>query len=222
MAAVKRSPNGVPALVTRVFESIGLLNKGSAAATTSSAADTGSPIDSTALNVTRVGGLATLIAGAGAAALALFKIDKDESATIVAAAYASTGGIVAAALIAAAIIIAADVRARALATAAAPRAESASGPNAASANSPVGVRQQWGKALARLQGVRDGLPAGAGTRTDYARLWMKAMASTGFSKDLTPTAALLDEHASLSAGQDRICALLEGLMQDRKETSAIK
>jgi hypothetical protein len=107
---------GLGALATNIFEWFGLLNKGSASAAaapdpaTTSAVE---PISSNTLNVTRVGGVATLISGAGAAAIALFDVNKATTrAPIVVAAYASVGVIVAASLLTAAIIIAADIRVR--------------------------------------------------------------------------------------------------------------
>jgi hypothetical protein len=101
---------------TWLFEKLGVLNKGSSA--TSAAPDPGEvdqqvqAVSTNALNVTRVGGLATLVTAVGAAALAIFKLDKGTTPAARAAAYASVGVIVAAALIAAAVIIAADIRAR--------------------------------------------------------------------------------------------------------------
>jgi hypothetical protein len=107
---------GFAKLVTTIFESLGLLNKGSAnaaAAPNPSEADQVQPVSSNALNVTRVGGVTTLIGGAGAAALAIFSVDKaHDPVSIVVAAYASVGAIVASALLTVAIIIASDIRAR--------------------------------------------------------------------------------------------------------------
>jgi len=104
-------------LVTKAAESVGLLNKGSATAPAAPAAGTGgSPaISANTLNVTRVGGLGTLIAGAGGAALLLFHLKPTTPASEVVAAYISTGVIVAAALLTVAMIICADIRARAAA-----------------------------------------------------------------------------------------------------------
>ena len=96
-------------------EKLGLLNKGSARAPAapSDVSDV-QPISTNTLNVTRVGGLTSLIAAAGGAALLLFNVNKaKDPAAIVVAAYASTGVVVAAALLTAAIIITADIRARA-------------------------------------------------------------------------------------------------------------
>jgi hypothetical protein len=117
--------SGFAKVVATIFESLGVLNKGSAqAAAAPSASETSvvQPISSNALNVTRVGGVGALIAAAGVAALAIFNVKKDEDPhSIVVAAYASVGLIVASALIAVAVILAADIRARAsIATATAP------------------------------------------------------------------------------------------------------
>ena len=101
--------------VASVAEKLGLLNKGSAGrpAAPSDVSDV-QPISSNSLNVTRVGGLSSLIAAAGGAALLLFNVNKTKDpAPVVVAAYVSTGAIVAAALITAALIIMADIRARA-------------------------------------------------------------------------------------------------------------
>jgi hypothetical protein len=70
-------------------------------------------VASNTLNVTRVGGLAAVVASIGAVALALYGVDKaTDHVPIVVAAYVSVGAIVAAALISMAITISADVRAR--------------------------------------------------------------------------------------------------------------
>lgn len=107
---------GLAQVVTKAFESLGVLNKGSAAAAAApdAAATTTAvtPVSSNALNVTRVGGLAALVSSVGAAAIALFGVKTTDKPAIVAAAYASVGAIVAAALIAAAVIVAADIRTR--------------------------------------------------------------------------------------------------------------
>lgn len=113
--ATKRS-GGLVKAISVVFEKLGLLNPGSAQASAvpdRADAERVGPIASNALNVTRVGGVAALISGAGGAALAIFSVDKHTDPTaVVVAAYASVGAIVAAALIAVAVIIAADIRAR--------------------------------------------------------------------------------------------------------------
>jgi hypothetical protein len=120
-------PKSFAGWVGLVFESLGVLNKGSvkaqAAPDTSDIANL-QPISSNALNVTRVGGIGTLISAAGGAALILFNVNKKtDRAPIVVAAYVSVGVIVAAALVTVAVIIAADIRARtAIATATAPQA----------------------------------------------------------------------------------------------------
>jgi hypothetical protein len=110
-----RTP-GLARAVTTFFDSVGLLNKGSAdanAVPTSAEAAQIQPIVSNSLNVTRVGGLAALVTSVGATALAIFNVNKKtDPATVVMAAYLGAGAIVVAALLAAAIIIAADVRAR--------------------------------------------------------------------------------------------------------------
>jgi hypothetical protein len=111
-----RAAGGLAHAITKFFESIGLLNKGSADASavpnTTEAAQV-QPIVSNSLNVTRVGGLAALITSVGAVALAVFNVNKkSDPVPVVVAAYISVGVIVVAALLTAAIIISADVRAR--------------------------------------------------------------------------------------------------------------
>jgi hypothetical protein len=109
--------SGPARLGSWIFERLGVLNPGSseaAAVPDPADAEKVGPVTSNALNVTRVGGVTALIAGAGAAALALFNVDKATDRTaIVVAAYGSVGLIVSAALLVTAIIIVADIRARA-------------------------------------------------------------------------------------------------------------
>lgn len=109
--------DGLAKWLTTLWEALGLLNKGSAqtpAAPSSEEAERTTSISSNALNVTRVTGLAGLVAGVGAAALALFTVDKSSDPVgVVMAAYIAVGVIVAAALIAAAIVVLADIRSRA-------------------------------------------------------------------------------------------------------------
>lgn len=113
----KRKTLDLAKIAAIIFEAVGLLNKGSAdapAAPGPGESNDVQPVSSNALNVTRVGGVATLIGGAGAAALTIFGVDKKtDPHSIVVVAYASVGVIVTGALLAVAIIIAADIRARA-------------------------------------------------------------------------------------------------------------
>jgi hypothetical protein len=100
--------------ITKLAEMAGLLNKGSAGmpAVPSDVSDV-QPISSNSLNVTRVGGVTSLITAAGGAAMVLFNVNKaKDRAPVVVAAYLSVGVIVAAALLTVAVIIAADIRAR--------------------------------------------------------------------------------------------------------------
>jgi hypothetical protein len=132
-----RAPGGLAHAVTTFFESIGLLNKGSAdakAVPDASEAAKIQPIVSNSLNVTRVGGLAALVTSVGAAALAIFNVKKTDPAMVVMAAYLGAGAIVVAALLAAAIIISADVRARtAVAVAHSPDTQTPTAPPSAAA-----------------------------------------------------------------------------------------
>lgn len=104
--------------VAKALESVGLLNKGSAdspAAPDPAAGGQTAAVASNALNVTRVAGFAGLVASVGAAALALFGVDKaTDKVPVVVAAYASVGLIVAASLVSAAVTISADLRTRGL------------------------------------------------------------------------------------------------------------
>ena len=118
-------PKSLAGWVGTLFEILGLLNKGSAKAQAVPDANNVAkvqPISSNTLNVTRVGGITTLIGAAGSAAMLIFNVNKaSDRAPIVVAAYLSIGAIVTAALLTVAIIIAADVRARtAVAVTAAP------------------------------------------------------------------------------------------------------
>lgn len=120
-------PGSFAGIVAVIAESLGLLNKGSArapAAPSATEAAQVQPISSNTLNVTRVGGVTSLIAAAGGAALLIFNVNKTtDRASIVVAAYVSVGVIVASALFTVAIIITADIRARtATAVATAPSA----------------------------------------------------------------------------------------------------
>jgi hypothetical protein len=116
----RTSPSGTPqslaGWVAAIAESLGVLNKGSAkapAAPTAEQAAQVQPISSNSLNVTRVSGITSLIAGAGGAALLIFNVNRTtDRASIVVAAYISVGVIVVGALFAVAIIITADIRAR--------------------------------------------------------------------------------------------------------------
>jgi hypothetical protein len=149
----------------------------------------------------------------------------DDPSEIVVAAYASTGFIVAAALITAALIISADIRARSGMTAATSAEETDSkGGTAESSDETArtGLASAWGKALARLEDVKAQLPAGTGDRNKCSRLWLDAQASTGFTKKLEPASDLLDEHARLSAGQERVSELLKGLIEDRSSAAEVK
>jgi hypothetical protein len=141
-----RTPGGLAHAVTTFFESIGLLNKGSADASavpTAAEAAQVQPIVSNSLNVTRVGGLAALVSSVGAVALAIFNVNKKtDPAIVVMAAYLGAGAIVVAALLAAAVIISADVRARtavAVAQSPTPQTPTASPPAAVTQNHQLSV-----------------------------------------------------------------------------------
>ena len=122
MAAQERSPGSFTKALVSAAESVGILNKGSSSPDDPTST---SAISDNSLNVTRVGGLAALVASLGAAAAALFGVDKAHDAhSVVVSAYLATGAIAVAGLIAAAWIITGDARARAMA---APQAQPGAG-----------------------------------------------------------------------------------------------
>lgn len=224
--ATPRKPTGWAGLWTRAFESVGLLNKGSAdsAATpkVSDAAQTAG-VSSNALNVTRVGGLATLIVGAGAAAIAIFNVNKaTDKASIVVAAYVSVGAIVAAALLTAAVIISSDIRAR---VAVNPQIASPPGPAASPTNAKTAGSNSfgdaWYRALSMLHHAVDRLEHTPESPVDEwvdgsTAAWLDAAASTGKTQDLHPaddTQATL--HARLKTGQSSVVSLLDKLANNR-------
>jgi hypothetical protein len=230
-----RSPTGFAATATKLFEAVGVLNKGSAGSAATpkveDAAQTAG-VSSNTLNVTRVGGLTAVIAGAGAAAIAIFNVNKaTDRASIVVAAYVSVGVIVASALLTAAIIISADIRAR---VAVNPPAVSSSGsaagvtPPAAGA-SPAKTQKTdagsfddaWYRALSMLHYAVDRLertpeaPVGGWVDGSTAA-WLDAAASTGKTQDLKPADdAQSTLHARLKTGQASVVALLEKLVNDQ-------
>jgi hypothetical protein len=221
--ALKRQSNSLAVLVTKALESVGVLNKGSAEVASgnvsSDEAVKALPVVPPALNVTRVSGVAALIASAGAAALAIFNVDKSKDSTgVVAAAYGSSGLIVAASLIAVAVILYADIGAR---------LRSSSSGSAAAVPSPQGdaaapsnVKGSWDDAVKRLETVDSALARAAGDRLAYSKLWLDASGVAGLVSDLSPERDLQDEHARLLAAQGRINQLLEQLIDDRSAESA--
>ncbi len=149
-------PKSLAGWIGTIFEVLGVLNKGSAkaqAAPDSSDVAKLQPISSNTLNVTRVGGVTTLISAAGGAALLIFNVNKKtDRAPVVVAAYISVGVIVAAALITVAVIIAADVRARtAVATAVSPQPK------------PTGVKHVAAAGTTSLDQVYDYVLVNAGS-----------------------------------------------------------
>lgn len=205
--------NGFAKGVTKAFEAIGVLNKGSAdlaAGDPKAKEEAGDlPVVSNSLNVTRVGGTGAVIAAAGAAALTLFNVDKaTDKVPVVVAAYASTGAIVAAALVTTAIIISSDIKARSSASPGGVTSKTV----AAAVMSVDGAsfKKAWGFALDRLEAVKNALPAT--DRNGASALWLDAKASVGFTASLTPSQDLADEHARMSAAQTRGCLLLEALI----------
>lgn len=203
---------GVAQWTTKALESIGLLNKGSAAIAAGEAKDEANelPVASPSLNVTRVGGTAAVITAAGAAAITLFNVKAGtDPDSIVVAAYASTGLIIAAALVTTAIIISADIKAR-----------SSAAPGAGTSKADTkDFKGAWTDALSRLRDVKDALPAA--DRDAAAGLWLNAKATGGFTAALTPPAGLADEHALLLAAQTRSCTLLEELILHHADVARV-
>jgi len=213
--------SGLVVLVTKALEGVGLLNKGSAAIATgdipSETADQALPVATPALNVTRVSGFGAFIASTGAAALAIYNVDKSaDPVGVVVAAYGSVGLVVSASLIAVAIILSADIRARSGAapaglTEGATKEDASRQPNA-------DVRGRWDETVKRLETVGSGL-TGANNRLDFSRLWRDASSSSGMVSEMSPPADLQDEHSRLLAAQGRVIELLKRLIDDQS-TSA--
>lgn len=203
--------DGLVKTATRIFESVGLLNKGSstsAATPASGEAAVTAGINSNSLNVTRVGGLGALVAGVGASALAIYNVNKDEDPTaIVVAAYASVGAVIAAALLTVAIIISADIRSRA-------SANLATSPMAtAKASEPDQFAETWQNALAKLEGALD--RTGNESGEPAARAWLDASASSSTTAKLTPSDDKANLHAQLVAGQSFVLSRLEKLIAEQ-------
>ena len=211
---------GLVTEITKVFESVGVLNHGSASsAATPPAGQAGTAgISNNALNVTRVGGLTAVIAAAGAAAIAIFNVNKaTDKASIVVAAYVSVGVIIAAALLTAAIIISADIRSRTALNGSAPTAGPA--PTAGQAIDAKPVDETWQHVLDKLEGALARLQH----RTeDPVSAWLDACATSGITAQLQPVAAYAALHARLMAGQSRVLARFQQLLEEPNGSSPNK
>jgi len=192
--------SGVAVWVTQIFESLGVLNKGSSKSAATPSADDAAQatgVNTNSLNVTRVGGLAATITAAGAAALAIFKVTSKTKVPIVVAAYASVGVIVAAALLTAAIIISADIRGRtAVQGAAQPKAKTAPSPA-----KPEAFSAAWQEVLKQLTGVHERMGHGTEPALD---LWLDAAGTEGLTAHLSPAAGQETLHAQLTACRSRV------------------
>jgi hypothetical protein len=239
---LERTDTGLPTLATRLFESLGILNKGSASLSTGELkhedATKKMAVVENSFNVTRVGGLAATITAVGVASIAIFNVDRATDATgVVVAAYASSGFIVGAALITVAIIISADIRARGTAaakpdTAADSADKSKSDPAiagkevkelAAAPTSPDSFKATWRIAIERLELIEADLPAvGGESGAAYVPLSLDAEAAAGLTKTLVPTADMRDKHARMGAAQQRVSALLQGLQTKRDDESEVQ
>ena len=242
--------SGLVWAATNLFESLGLLNKGSGdSAATPKASDAAQTagISSNALNVTRVGGLAALIASAGAAALAIFNVNKGtDKASIVVAAYVSVGAIVAAGLLTAAIIISADIKARSAvnptpspspASTTAPKSPPApetaadAGPAKPASTDASAFTDAWYRALSMLHDAltrleRTPLSPAPAWSDGVNAAWLAASASNGKTQNLHPADEQATLHARLSPGQASVISQFEKLAADapptqQKKTDAI-
>jgi hypothetical protein len=202
---------GFVKVATTIFESLGVLNKGSADAPAmpspeQAAKTTG--ISTNTLNATRVSGLAAVIASVGAAALAIFNVNKaTDKPSVVVAAYISVGAIIASALLTVAIIVSADIRSRVSANTAALQAATATGATLFVETWRHAV-EDLKNVLARLQRHPD----------DVYDAWLDASASSGPTGQLKPTPDQQSLHARLLAGQSRILSELENLIPEADGT----
>lgn len=198
-------------LVTKGLEALGLLNKGSAQASRpkdGAAPPPDTPIGNNSLNVTRVGGLASFIAAAGAAAIGLFHVDKmRDPHSIVVAAYGGTAAIVAAALITAAIIISTDIRARAQAATAKTPGDQVGATTGAPVSATV-FSQDWSHAIQRLRAAITGLETGA---RQPVSAWLDAAASGGAIEGVSPPPGYAEVGTKLTVARNRIVDRLQAL-----------
>jgi hypothetical protein len=225
---LNRSSNSLAVTATRIFESLGLLNKGSAALSkgeevAEASAESKFGVMPPSLNVTRVGGLAALVGSVGVAALALFVLPENADVLERAFSFISTALVVSAALISAAIILSADIRARTAVSVADGRngIDSKPEPDASKSQSVDDFAAGWRKSIDVLSDVDASLRP-AQSRGDFTRLWLRAEASKGFSQQLEPPAGLTDEHRLLTNAQEEVCRLINDLRKDPSSTSVLK
>lgn len=216
--SVARTPNGLVSIVTKLLESVGLLNAGSSKSaptpTTGEAAQT-TGISTNSLNVTRVGGIASLIAAAGAAALAVFNVNKTkDDFHIVVAAYISVGLIIAAALFTAAIIISADIRSR-VAVNLGTQPNPGPSATAASATDAKAFSDTWKDAIDALRGAHTRL---RNNEEDPFNAWLDGCATSVGVSQLHPTSDQQKPHARLQSCQSRVLSKLESLIGEHDKT----
>jgi hypothetical protein len=213
--ATPRQP-GFGDLVTRLFEAVGVLNKGSAASAATPPTDVAAQttgVSNNALNVTRVGGLASLVTVVGSAAFAIFKVSNQPVAVKVAG-YASVGVIIAAALITAAIITSADIRSRTVlnAQAASPSAASAT-PASQQATDAGSFKSTWYQALSMLHAavdIFDAIDEPRWMHGGVTNAQIQADAAGRLTNNLHPDPDQATLHAKLQAGQAKVVSLLQG------------
>lgn len=108
MAAVStgRSKSSGPTSLARMLQSVGILNR------PDSPGVRDAPIQSNALDVTRITGFASTVTTIGAAAVGVFAVTQTSELALRVASFACTAAVIVAALFAAAIVTSADIRAR--------------------------------------------------------------------------------------------------------------
>jgi hypothetical protein len=181
---------------TKFLESIGLLNKGSSGSPATPSPDTNAGtvgIGTNTLNVTRVGGTASLTVAVGTAALTLFHLDTHTAPAARAAAYAAVGLMVSAALIATAVILQADVRSRSAIEI------GAQARSVEIAHSNATLRANWSEIVNDLEhSTILVLQGGINSTFEAARLARETIST---SRQFVPPSALSMKHSELMALQ---------------------
>jgi hypothetical protein len=187
---------GLVSGATKLLESIGLLNKGSSSSTATPSPDTNAGtvgVATNSLNVTRVGGTASLTIAVGTAALTLFHLNAHTATAARATAYGAVGLVVSTALIATAVILQSDVRARsAIEIAAQARSVEI-------AQSAATTRATWSEIVGDLEhSLIVALRGGADSTFAAARLARQTAAA---SSQIVPRPAYAMQHSELIALQ---------------------
>jgi hypothetical protein len=215
----KARTTGPATVTTKIFEWLGLLNTGSSQSpptpnTEEATKTTG--VSTNSLNVTRVGGFAAFIAAAGAAALAVFNVNKaTDKPAIVVAAYISVGVIIAAALFTAAIVISTDIRSRVTMNLEPSLTNLAPSSTTVSATGTKAFDDAWKQALDVLKGIHTRLQH---KTEDPLDAWLDGSATSAVTEQLHPTDDRQTDHARLQACQSRVLSKLEGLIGENDHT----